>query len=57
MVKKLQMKKGQERLKLHRETLRQLESPELMRIAGGISIVDSCNTGCNTTYFGCCQKY
>jgi hypothetical protein len=56
-VKKLQMKRGQERLTLHKETLHQLETPEMMRIAGGITVVNSCNTGCNTTYGGCCQKY
>jgi hypothetical protein len=54
-MKKLQMKTGPERLKLHRETLRQLETPEMIRIAGGITIVDSCNTGCHATYGGCCH--
>ena len=49
--------RGQERLTLNKETLRQLEKPELIRIAGGTSAALSCITACNATYFGCCKPY
>jgi hypothetical protein len=56
-VEKKQPTKGQGKgksLTLHKETLRFLESPELMRAAGGITIVNSCNTGCGTNG-ACCH--
>lgn len=39
-----------EPLKLHRETLRRLESSELMEVAGGGTTVSVCGT----TYQECC---